>query len=77
MGLKCGQAKHKTHANVLQQCFVVLLFLIRGKTMVFFTDIDLLFLVSEAFFTEFVRISIPQGFVASIFSKCALRYWLI
>jgi hypothetical protein len=41
------------------------------------TDIDLLFLVSEAFFTEFVRISIPQGFVISIFSNCEKCYWLL
>jgi hypothetical protein len=45
------------------------------KNYGFFTDIDLLFLVSEAFFTEFVRISIPQGFVTSIFSKCGKCYY--
>lgn len=42
MGLKCGQAKTKTRANMLQQCFVdLVLFLIHDKKLWFLQLISL------------------------------------
>lgn len=62
-------------ANMLQQLFCCLVVFNSWKNYGFWTDINLLFLVTKTFFYKVSAFQNPQGFAISIFGNCEKCYF--